>query len=55
MVDQEPDNWQDADDEWLPEHDDEPSGTSWGMRIVIIITVIAMVLTVSWWIVLPTE
>ena len=54
MLDHEPDNWQ-TDDEWIPKPDDEPDGPSWGMRIVIIITVIAMVLTVSWWIVLPTE
>lgn len=54
MLDHEPDNRQ-ADDEWYPEHDEQPDGPSWGFRIVIIITVIAMVLTVSWWIVLPGE
>ena len=54
MLDQEPDNWQ-ANDEWFPEADDEPDGPSWAIRIVVIITVIAMVLTVSWWIVLPIE
>ena len=43
-----------ADDEPLFE-DEVPDGPSWGMRVVIIIMVLAMLLTVSWWIVLPTE
>jgi ABC-type dipeptide/oligopeptide/nickel transport system permease subunit len=54
VLDQEPDNLQERDDAFTG-YGDEPDGPSWGMRVVIIITVIAMVLTVSWWIVLPPE
>jgi hypothetical protein len=54
VEEQEPDNLL-AGDEPFAEFDDEPEGPSWAFRVVIIITVIAMVLTVSWWIVLPAE
>lgn len=54
MVEQEPDNLF-AEIDPFTETDDEPDGPSWAMRVVIIITVIALVLTVAWWIVLPTD